>query len=67
MSLLIGKPEAARMLSMSVRAFERHVLPFVPRVYAGQRVLFDPVDLERWRDDRKTMAGPDGIWRGEAA
>ena len=46
--MLLTRKEAAAVLGMSLRHFQRHVQPFVPCVYSGQLRLYRPRDLERW-------------------
>lgn len=48
--LLITRQEAAAMLGVSLRHFERHVQPEIPCVYSGQLRLYRPRDLEQWVD-----------------
>jgi len=47
-TMLLTKPEAAKLLRISVKTFERKVQPFVPRVMIGSKVLFDREDLQKW-------------------
>jgi hypothetical protein len=49
--MLLTRQEAAAVLGMSLRHFQRHVQPFVPCVYSGQLRLYRPGDLERWAED----------------
>jgi hypothetical protein len=49
--MLLTRREAAVVLGMSLRHFQRHVQPFVPCVYSGQLRLYRPRDLEQWADD----------------
>ena len=44
--MLLTRREAAAVLGMSLRHFQRHVQPFVPCVYSGQLRLYRPRDLE---------------------
>jgi hypothetical protein len=53
--LLITRAEAAAMLGVSVRHFERHMQPHIPCVYSGQLRQYRPADLERWVDDQATV------------
>lgn len=46
--LLLTRQEAAELLGMSLRSFERHVQPHVACVYIGQLRQYRPADLERW-------------------
>ena len=53
--LLLTRAEAAEMLGVSMRHFERHVQPHLPCIYSGQLRLYRPADLERWVDDQATV------------
>jgi hypothetical protein len=46
--MLLTRREAAAVLGVSLRHFQRHVQPFVPCVYSGQLRLYRPRDLEQW-------------------
>jgi hypothetical protein len=50
--MLLTRQEAAAVLGMSLRHFQRHVQPYVRCVYSGQLRLYRPRDLERWADGR---------------
>jgi hypothetical protein len=52
--LLIPRAEAAEMLGVSVRHFERHIQPHLPCVYSGQLRQYRPRDLEAWVDEEVT-------------
>jgi len=52
-TMLLTKLEAAKLLRISVKTFERKVQPLVPRVKIGSKVLFDREDLQRWVDTQK--------------
>jgi hypothetical protein len=54
--LLLSRREAAAVLGMSLRHFQRHVQPFVPCVYSGQLRLYRPRDLEQWAEDEAYRA-----------
>jgi hypothetical protein len=49
--MLLTRQEAAGVLGVSLRHFQRHVQPFVPCVYSGQLRLYRPRDLEQWAED----------------
>jgi hypothetical protein len=42
------KPDAARLLSMSVDHFERYVMPDLRVLRSGRLVLIPQAELERW-------------------
>lgn len=44
----LTKAEAAQALGVSVRAFERHVLPEVRTVRQGRRRVIPVAELEQW-------------------
>jgi hypothetical protein len=54
--MLLTRREAAAVLGMSLRHFQRHVQPFVPCVYSGQLRLYRPRDLEQWAEDEAYRA-----------
>ena len=47
-ALLLTREDAAALLGICVRTFDRHVSREVPRVPIGTRVLYDRKDLEAW-------------------
>jgi hypothetical protein len=55
--MLLTRQEAAAVLGMSLRHFQRHVQPFVRCVYSGQLRLYRPRDLERWAADNACERG----------
>jgi hypothetical protein len=46
--ILLRRREAAELLGMSLRSFERSVQPYVAMVVVGQLKLVRPSELERW-------------------
>jgi predicted DNA-binding transcriptional regulator AlpA len=52
-ALLLTREDAAALLGVSLRSFDRHVSREVPRVQIGSRVLYDRKDLEGWLARRK--------------
>jgi hypothetical protein len=52
--LLLSRQEAAALLGMSLRHFERYVQPHIPCAYIGQLRQYRPRDLERWVDQNVT-------------
>ncbi len=58
--LLLKKREAAGLLGMSIRHFERHVQPQLRCVRCGQLTLYHLRDLERWAEDEATVSGRAG-------
>jgi predicted DNA-binding transcriptional regulator AlpA len=52
-ALLLTREDAAALLGVSLRSFDRHVAREVPRVPIGSRVLYDRKDLEAWLAQRK--------------
>jgi hypothetical protein len=52
--LLLTRHEAAELLGMSLRHFERYVQPHIPCAYVGQLRQYRPRDLERWVDRKVT-------------
>jgi hypothetical protein len=51
--LLLTRADAAKLLSMSLSHFLRHVAPWLPIVRIGRLVYFARVDLEAWIDERR--------------
>lgn len=47
---LVDREAAAKQLGLSVRSFDRHAVPELPRVVVGTRVLYRPCDLDAWID-----------------
>lgn len=58
--LLLNGREAAELLGVSLRHFERHVQPQIPCVYSGRLRLYRPRDLERWVDAQATQPKASG-------
>jgi excisionase family DNA binding protein len=54
--VLVRRREAAELLGVSLRHFQRHIQPQLPCVYSGQLRLFRVRDLERWADSRTGIA-----------
>jgi hypothetical protein len=56
--ILVSREDAAHMLGMSLRHFQRFVQPHVRIVRVGQRRLIPVAELERWADEKaqKTSA-----------
>lgn len=54
--ILVSRDDAAEMLAMSLRHFERFVQPHVRVVRVGQRRLVPVVELQRWADERAECA-----------
>jgi excisionase family DNA binding protein len=54
--VLVRRREAAELLGVSLRHFQRHIQPHLPCVYSGQLRLFRVRDLERWADSRTGVA-----------
>jgi excisionase family DNA binding protein len=50
---LLSKHEAATLLGISARTFERHVMRGVPRVQVGGTLRYDEEDLKRWVAEHK--------------
>jgi hypothetical protein len=50
-ALALTKTEAARSLGMSVRSFDKYVMPDVKIIRRGSMVLIPVRELERWADD----------------
>lgn len=48
--ILVSREDAAAMLAMSLRHFERFVQPHVRVVRLGQRVLIPVAELAHWAD-----------------
>lgn len=46
--ILVSREQAAEMLAMSLRGFNRHVAPHLRVVRVGQRKLYPVAELERW-------------------
>jgi hypothetical protein len=55
--VLLTKREAAQVLGMSVRHFERHVQPRLRCVHSGQLTLYPVRDIERWANEEATLGG----------
>ena len=55
--MLLTRREAAAVLGVGLRHFQRHVQPFVPCVYSGQLRLYRPRDLEQWVEDATCCEG----------
>jgi predicted DNA-binding transcriptional regulator AlpA len=51
--ILLSAAEAAELLGVCRRTFDRHVAPCLPRVSIGTRVRYDRGDLIRWLESRK--------------
>jgi hypothetical protein len=49
-------PEAAEVLGMGESLFRAEVLPILPRIAVGTRVIVDVEDLRRWVADHKDTA-----------
>jgi excisionase family DNA binding protein len=56
--ILVSREDAAQMLGMSLRHFQRFVQPHVRIVRVGQRRLIPVAELERWAEEKaqKTSA-----------
>lgn len=50
--LLLSRQEAAEMLGVSLRHFERHIQPHLPVVYSGRLRRYRARDIERWVDQQ---------------
>jgi hypothetical protein len=57
-ALALTKTEAARSLGMSVRSFDKYVMPDVKIIRRGSMVLISVRELERWADEsaERTLA-----------
>jgi hypothetical protein len=55
--LALNQTEAAEALGMSVDAFEEHVKPRVPCVYAGSRRLYPVSGLQAWLAEESVHGG----------
>jgi len=53
---LVTREEAAEMLAMSLRHFERFVQPHVRIVRVGRRRLVPVIELQRWAEERAECA-----------
>jgi len=54
--ILVSREEAAQMLAMSLRHFQRFVQPHVRIVRVGQRRLIPVAELRRWAEERAEKA-----------
>jgi predicted DNA-binding transcriptional regulator AlpA len=52
-SALLDRRAAAARLGVSLRSFDRHVAPSLPRIAIGTLVRFDPRDIDEWQAARK--------------
>jgi hypothetical protein len=50
--VLVSREDAAKILAMSLRHFERFVQPYVRVVRVGQLRLIPVVELQRWAENR---------------
>jgi hypothetical protein len=48
---------SAALLGMSLSHFKEHVMPDLPRIRSGRKVLYRRVVLERWAERNETYAG----------
>lgn len=55
--ILLTKTEAARVLSMSVSHFQRHVQPALRCLHSGQLTLFPYARLLAWAEAEATIGG----------
>lgn len=56
--ILVSREDAAEMLAMSLRHFERFVQPHVRIVRIGQRRLIPVAELERWASETAERTTP---------
>lgn len=52
-TLALSRAEAAKALSVSLRHFQRHVLPCLRVVRSGRAVLVPVAELERWLSENQ--------------
>jgi hypothetical protein len=50
--IFVSREDAAQMLGLSLRGFERHVQPNVRVICVGQRRLIPVAELERWAQEK---------------
>jgi predicted DNA-binding transcriptional regulator AlpA len=63
--VLLTRHEAADLCRCSVRHFDRHVAPHLPRVPIGTRVVFDQEDVIAWLERQKV--GPSSVMSAPAS
>jgi hypothetical protein len=59
-ALALTKTEAARSLGVSMRSFDKYVMPDVKIIRRGSMVLIPVRELERWAEDSAERTLPLG-------